>query len=95
MALLKKFRRKPEITDSDRRVALRSAGRITEGVIIDTEPAEDGSEVVFYSYTLNGVDFVSSELMSPEQLRDPLKYAPGAKISVKYDPKNHGNSMLI
>ena len=83
------------MTDSDRRIALRSAGRITEGAIIDTEPAGDGSEVVFYSYTLNGVDFVSSELLTAEQLSDPLKYAPGAKISVKYDPKNHGNSMLI
>ena len=83
------------MTDSDRRVALRSAGRITEGVIIDTEPAGEGSEVVFYSYTLNGVDFVSSELLNSEQLHDPLKYAPGAKISVKYDPKNHGNSMLM
>lgn len=95
MALLKRFKRKPEVSDADRRAALLKVSRITEGVVIDCEPTADGREVVFYVYTLNGVDFESSELLSEEQMRDPLKYAPGAKISVRYDPKNQGNSMLV
>jgi hypothetical protein len=95
MALLKRFRRKPEVSDADRVAALSKIGRITEGVIIDCEPTADGGEVVFYVYTLNGVDFESSELLTEERLRDPLKYAPGAKVSVRYDPKNQGNSMLV
>ena len=95
MALLKRFKRKPEISDEDRRAALLKIGRITDGAIIDCEPTANGGEVVFYAYTLNGVDFESSELLSEEQMRDPLKYAPGAKVSVRYDPKNQGNSMLV
>ena len=95
MALLKRFKRKPEVSDEDRRAALLKIGRITDGSIIDCEPTADGGEVVFYVYTLNGVDFESSELLSEEQMRDPLKYAPGAKVSVRYDPKNQGNSMLV
>lgn len=95
MALLKRFKRKPEVSDAERVAALSKIGRITEGVIIDCEPTANGGEVVFYVYTLNGVDFESSELLTEERLRDPLKYAPGAKVSIKYDPKNQGNSMLM
>lgn len=69
-------------------------GRITDGVIIDTETRPNGDEVVFYVYSLNGVDFESSELLTDEQKLDPLKYAPGAKVGVRYDPKNQGNSTL-
>ena len=70
-------------------------GRITDGRIIDTETNGRGDEIVFYLYTLNGVDFESSELLNEEQRRDPLRYAPGAKVGVRYDPKNQGNSMLV
>ena len=70
-------------------------GRITDGRIIDTETNGRGDEIVFYLYTLNGVDFESSEILSPEQLQDPLRYAPGAKVGIRYDPKNQGNSMLV
>ena len=69
-------------------------GRITDGRIIDSETNGRGEEIVYYTYTLNGVDFESSELLSEEQRRDPLKYAPGAKVGIRYDPKNQGNSML-
>lgn len=70
-------------------------GRITDGRIIDSDTNGRGDEIVYYVYTLNGVDFESSELLSEEQRRDPLRYAPGAKISVRYDPRNQGNSMLV
>ena len=95
MALLKRFKKKIEINDAERRAALRTIGRLTDGVIIDCETRPDGGEVVFYLYTLNGVDFESSELLSEEMQKDPLKYAPGAKVIVRYDPKNQGNSMLV
>ncbi len=77
-----------------RREYLLEHGRITDGVIIDTETRPNGDEVVFYVYSLNGVDFESSELLSEEQRRDPLKFAPGAKVGIRYDPKNQGNSTL-
>jgi hypothetical protein len=95
MGILNVFRRKPKRDlDAERRDFLASHGRITDGLIIDTETGPRGDEIVFYRYTLNGVDFESSEIISEERMRDPLRYAPGSKIGVLYDPKNQGNSML-
>jgi len=76
MGLLDLLRRKKEPTDAERRAHLRAHGRITEGVIIDSE-TKAGGEVVFYLYTLNGVDFESSEYLDDSQKHDMLKYAPG------------------
>jgi hypothetical protein len=96
MGLLRLFRKK-EKRDlfEERRSFLLANGRITDGRIIDSEINRRGEEIVFYVYTLNGVDFESSEILDEEQLRQPLKYAPGAKVGVRYDPKNQGNSMLV
>lgn len=80
--------------EAERRQFLSTHGRITDGRIIDSDSMQDGREIVFYTYTLGGVDFESSEVLTEEQSREPLKYAPGAKIGVRYDSKNHGNSML-
>lgn len=80
--------------EAERRQFLSTHGRITDGRIIDSDSMQDGREIVFYTYTLGGVDFESSEVLTDEQSREPLKYAPGAKIGVRYDSKNHGNSML-
>lgn len=96
MGILSLFKRKKvRGIVAERREHLLVHGRITDGKIIDTEINGRGDEIVFYLYTLNGVDFESSELLSEEQRRDPLQYAPGAKVGVRYDPKNQGNSMLV
>lgn len=94
MGLLSFLRGKKGDPFEGRREYLLENGRITDGVIIDTETRTNGDEVVFYVYSLNGVDFESSELLTEEQKRDPLKFAPGAKVGVRYDPKNQGNSTL-
>jgi hypothetical protein len=70
-------------------------GRITDGRIIDNETKANGDEIAFYVYTLNGVDFESSEILDDEQRKYLLNYAPGAKVAIRYDPKNQGNSMLV
>ncbi|MEP7212457.1 MAG: hypothetical protein ABI791_05260 [Acidobacteriota bacterium] len=95
MGLFGLFKRKETIdVHAERRRLLLVHGRITDGKIIDTETNAHGDEIVFYVYTLNGVDFESSELLDGEQKGDLLRYAPGAKIGVRYDPRNQGNSML-
>ncbi len=88
------LRRKKADPFEGRREYLLEHGRITDGIIIDTETKPNGDEIVFYMYSLNGVDFESSELLGAEQLRDPLKFAPGAKVAIRYDSKNQGNSTL-
>lgn len=95
MGLFDLFKRQPPPNaEAERRRLLLSSGRITDGRIIDSETTPKG-EIVFYVYTLNGVDFESSELLTDEQMEDPLKYAPGSKVGIRYDPKNQGNSTLI
>ena len=96
MRILDIFRRK-ETTDLEarRRENLLRGGRITDGTIIDSETTDAGDEIVYYFYSIHGVDFESSEILTEEQRRDPLKYAPGAKVGVRYDQKQHGNSILI
>lgn len=94
MGLFSFLRRKKNDPFESRREELLKVGRITDGIIVDTETRANGDEVVYYVYSLNGVDFESSELLTEGQRRDPLKFAPGAKVGVRYDPKNQGNSAL-
>jgi hypothetical protein len=86
--------KKKNISEIERREFLLKHGRITEGTIIDSETTAGGDEIAYYFYTINGVDFESSDVLSETQKQNPLKYAPGAKVSIRFDPKNHGNSVL-
>lgn len=89
------FRKKQEVDlEAKRREYLNRFGRITEGAIIDSETTDEGGEVVYYSYNVHGADYESSEILSADKLGDPLKYAPGASVGVRYDPKQHANSIL-
>ena len=94
MGFFSYLKRKKADPFAGRREHLLEHGRITDGTIIDTETKPNGDEIVFYMYSLNGVDFESSELLSEEQRSDPLKFAPGAKVAIRYDSKNQGNSTL-
>jgi hypothetical protein len=89
------FKRKPEVDlDAQRREFLLTKGRICDGTILDSETNAAGEEIVIYFYQIQGVDFESSEILSEKQKENPLKYAPGAKVGVRFDPRNHGNSIL-
>lgn len=95
MGLFDIFKRKNKgLSESGRREFLLKHGRITEGTIIDSETAANGDEIAYYYYRINGVDFESSDILSDTQKQNPIKYAPGAKVSIRFDPKNHGNSVL-
>jgi hypothetical protein len=96
MGLLNIFKPKKRTdTDAMRREFLLAQGRITEGTIVDSETSDSGEEIVFYIYNVQGVDFESSEMLTAAQRENPLQYAPGAKVGVRFDPKNHGNCMLV
>lgn len=77
-----------------RREHLEKSGRITDGIIIDTAVSETGEEIAYYCYSIAGVDFESSEILTEAQRKNAIKYAPGAKVGVRFDPRNHGNSIL-
>lgn len=96
MGIFDAFRKKnkPDLETQYRENLLRN-GRITDGVIIDTEVSETGETIAYYSYSVQGADFESSEILSEEQLKDQIKYAPGANVGVRYDPRHHGSSILV
>jgi hypothetical protein len=85
-------------TDSEveRRERLLRTGRITEGTILDTDSTEkDEITQVFYIYSVNGADYESSEKLSEEQRLRQADYAPGATVSIRYDPRQPGNSIVV
>jgi hypothetical protein len=94
MGLIDKILGRKRFDPDARRRHLLANGRITDGVIIDSEVNGSGEEIVFFTYTLNGVDFESSEVLTTEQRRDRAKYAPGARVGIRYDQKNQGNSIV-
>lgn len=81
--------------EKTRRQFLLKNGRITEGTIIDGDILETGEEIVYYYYSIQGVDFESSDILTEEQKENSINYAPGAKVSIRYDPKSHGNCILV
>ena len=96
MGFLDIFKSKKSVDlEAERREFLSTKGRICDGTIVDNEISEKGEEIVIYFYTIQGVDFESSEVLNDEQKQDPLKYAPGAKVGIRFDPRNHGNSILV
>ena len=96
MGLFDVFKKKlpAVLSETERRAHLAASGRITDGTIIENTD-DNETTVVSYVYSVHGADYESSEILNTEQLADPLKYAPGAKVGVRYDPKQHGNSTLV
>lgn len=96
MGIFDRFRKQKTIpSETSRREWLLTNGRITEGTILESDSSDSGAEVVYYFYQIHGVDFESSDVLTDEQKADSIKYAPGAKVSIRFDPKNHGNCILV
>ena len=94
MGIIDKIRRKKLVDPDERRQLLLANGRITDGVIIDSEMSSTGREIVVYTYTLNGVDFDSSDILTDEQSSNRIRYAPGARVGIRYEQRNQGNSVI-
>jgi hypothetical protein len=95
MKILDLFRKKvPVDLELQRREHLQKVGRIADGMILDTATTELG-EVVYYTYNVQGAEFESSEILTEDKLERVLNYSPGAGVGVKFDPRNHGNSILV
>jgi hypothetical protein len=94
MGLLDFFKRKSAAEiERERREKLLRHGRIADGTILDCQSTEQG-EVVYYTYSVHGADFESSQLLTETQRRELLKYAPGAHVGIRFDPRQHANSIV-
>jgi hypothetical protein len=95
MSFLRFFRKKPE-TETSRLARLAQAGRIADGAVIDVK-VDDNRNIthIFYTYVIAGVEYESSQELSVEQKTESSRYAPGTDITIRYDPRQPGNSMVV
>ncbi|HYG09108.1 MAG TPA: DUF3592 domain-containing protein [Pyrinomonadaceae bacterium] len=96
MGLLDLFKRKKVDTEAARRAALMRTGRIGEGVVLDVTNTDAGDIThVFYTYVVNGVEYESSQTLDEAQRQHQGNYYPGARITVRYDPRRPSNSAVV
>ncbi|MBI2955721.1 MAG: DUF3592 domain-containing protein [Acidobacteria bacterium] len=94
-------REKPTATELERRrrLKLNRIGRIAQGQIVElqdgTSPHGVGRLVV-YNYEVRGVEYQAAQDISFFQQRlDLSRVAAGQAASVKYDPQNPTNSIVL
>lgn len=96
MPLSNLFRRKKIDAEAERRARLLNSGRIADGVIVDTGNDEEGAiRQIYYSYEVSGVEYESSQLLNDDQRQREINYAPGASVTIRYDPRQPGNSIVV
>jgi hypothetical protein len=96
MGILDLFKRKKADGEDERRTALLRAGRITEGSIFDVITDEAGAIThVFYNYEINGVEYESSQSLDAVQRSRSADYFPGARVTVRFNPRRPGNSVVV
>lgn len=100
-ALLRPKGKSADELERDRRAWLEGAGRITDGTVIDVHelaPEEDrrGAVMLIYKYDVAGVSYECSQDVT--YLRHWINLHScrlGLHTSVKYDPQNPGNSLVV
>jgi hypothetical protein len=100
-ALLRRKPKNPDVLEQQRRAWLEGVGRITDGTVIDVQelPAENGrraATLLIYKYDVAGVSYECSQDVT--YLRHWINLHScrlGLPTSVKYDPQNPGNSLVI
>jgi hypothetical protein len=96
MGLLSLFRRGKVDAEAARRTRLLRTGRIADGMVFDVGTTDSGDiSYIFYSYNISGVEYESSQTLDDSQLRRPADYTPGASITVRYDPHQPANSVVV
>jgi hypothetical protein len=95
MSLLDRFRKKKE-DETSRISRLLKTGRIGEGQILDITANPTGHIThVFYTYNIAGVEYESSQALDKKQQDTERKYWPGARVVIRYDPRQPANSVVV
>jgi hypothetical protein len=97
------FRRKPKAAEElerERRVFLDHVGRITDGTVIDVQeihgPDHKATTILIYHYDVAGVSYeCSQDVTYLRPLINLHSCRLGLPTSVRYDPHNPGNSLVI
>jgi len=99
--LLRRKPKTPEDLERERRAWLETTGRITDGTVIDVQelPTNDhhhAAIMLIYQYDVAGVSYECSQDVT--YLRHWINLHScrlGLHTSVKYDPQNPGNSLVV
>ena len=102
-AIARARRKTPEQLEKLRREYIQENGRITDGTVIDTQELSQGdgenvseSQLVIYQYDVGGVSYeASQDVTTLRHFVDLHNCRIGLPASVKYDPQNPGNSIVI
>jgi hypothetical protein len=98
------LRRKPRSADDlerERRAWLEGTGRITDGTVIDVqelapEAKRRSAVMLIYKYDVAGVSYeCSQDVTYLRQWINLHSCRLGLHTSVKYDPQNPGNSLVV
>lgn len=98
--LARRHRKTPEQRERERRMRISEMGRITDGTVIDVNELEvNGSgeiQLLVYQYDVAGVSYEASQDVTTLRHRVDLHSCrAGLMTSIKYDPANPGNSIVI
>jgi hypothetical protein len=100
-AVMRRRKKTPDEVERERRAWLASTGRITDGTVIDVQELANGNKhhsavMLIYKYDVAGVSYECSQDVT--QLRHWINLHScrlGLHTSVKYDPQNPGNSLVV
>jgi len=88
-------RKTPEQQEQQRRIQIHQHGRITDGTVLDTNES-NAMQLVIYSYDVGGVSYeASQDVTNLRHVVDLHACRIGLPASIKYDPQNPGNSIVV
>jgi len=98
--LLRRKPKRPEEVERARRAWLDQVGRITDGTVIDVQEIEANgrqpSLMLIFRYDVAGVSYeASQDVTYLRQLINLHSCRLGVPTSVRYDPQNPINSMVV
>ena len=97
--LLRRRRKSASEMERERRLAVNSVGRMTDGTLLDapdTAGEPKNSRLLFYRYSVAGVEYsAAQEIYGLRHVVRTETCSPGAVATVKYDPQNPYNSIVV
>jgi hypothetical protein len=86
----KRSRITPEEWERRRRSALVGRGKMSDAMLVEIR-----DDLLFYSYGVRGVEYTASQDVSMLKQYMPPDFSTIDAVSVKYDPKNPANSIVL
>ena len=80
----------PEERERQRRAALSASGKISDAMLVEFRDNN-----LFYSYLVRGVEYTACQEVSSLLDRLPGDLSSVGAVSVKYDPRNPANSIVV